>query len=259
MPEGDTIWRTAASLRSGLEGKRIVAARPDAIKRLVGSTVIAVEPVGKHLLIRFDSGLALHSHMRMRGAWHLYRPGERWRRPDWQLKAMLETEGVVAVCFAAPIVELVRNTAPAVGHLGPDILTDAWLVSDVIGRTRSLAPVAVGELLLDQRVTAGIGNVYRCEALWQRGVNPWTSSGDLSDGDLAALFETARAAMRSNLGGGFARRFPGYGSAAVHGRGRRPCPRCGTPIRVRAQGEHARLTYWCPACQPVSESKVDRH
>ncbi len=78
-----------------------MAVRPDAIKRLVGSTVIAVEPVGKHLLIRFDSGLALHSHMRMRGAWHLYRPGERWRRPDWQLKAMLETDGVVAVCFAA--------------------------------------------------------------------------------------------------------------------------------------------------------------
>src|SRR6185437_5063914 len=83
MPEGDTIWRTATMLRTGLEGKRIVAARPDAFKRLAGSSVTAVEPVGKHLLIRFDSGLALHSHMRMRGAWHLYRRGDRWRRPEW--------------------------------------------------------------------------------------------------------------------------------------------------------------------------------
>lgn len=250
MPEGDTIWRTAAALRSGLQGKRVVAARPDAIKRLVGSTVIAVEPVGKHLLIRFDSGLAVHSHMRMRGAWHLYRPGERWRRPEWQVKALLETEDAVAVCFGAPIVELVRNTATSVGHLGPDILEVDWTVADVVSRARALGPVAVGELLLDQRVTAGIGNVYRCEALWHRGVNPWTSSAALPDEDLAALYETARQAMRANLRGGFERRFPGYGRGAVHGRGRRPCPRCGTPINVRAQGEHARLTYWCPVCQP---------
>src|SRR5512135_820178 len=254
MPEGDTIWRTASLLRSGLEGKRIVAARPAVLARLAGSSVTAVEPVGKHLLIRFDSGLALHSHMRMRGAWHLYRPGERWRRPEWQLKALLETEDVVAVCFAAPVVELVRNPAPALGHLGPDILAGDWPAAEVVARARSLGPAAVGELLLDQRVTAGIGNVYRCEALWQRRVNPWTSSADLTDEDLAALFETARQAMRSNLRGGIGRRFPGYGKGAVHGRGRRPCPRCGTLITVRAQGEHARLTYWCPACQPAPKA-----
>jgi endonuclease-8 len=258
MPEGDTIWRTAATLRSGLEGKRVVGARPDALKRLVGSTITAVEPVGKHLLIRFDSGLSLHSHMRMRGTWHMYRPGERWRRPEWQLKAMLHTGDVVAVCFAAPVVELVRNTTTSVGHLGPDILADGWTAREVVARARSLAPLAVGELLLDQRVTAGIGNVYRCEALWERRVNPWVSSKDLSDEDLAAIFETARRAIRSNLRGGFERRFPGYGKAAVHGRGRRPCQRCGTPIMVRAQGEHARLTYWCPACQPVSDSNRAR-
>ncbi|HEY1419179.1 MAG TPA: DNA-formamidopyrimidine glycosylase family protein [Candidatus Dormibacteraeota bacterium] len=250
MPEGDTIWRTAATLRSGLEGKLITAARPDALKRLAGSTVTAVEPVGKHLLIRFDSGLALHSHMRMRGAWHLYRPGERWRRPEWQLKALLETEDAVAVCFGAPIVALVRNTATSVGHLGPDILDGDWAVADVVSRARALGPVAVGELLLNQRVTAGIGNVYRCEALWHRRVNPWISSTAIPDEDLSALYETAREAMLANLRGGFDRRFPGYGRGAVHGRGSRPCPRCGTPIKVRAQGEHARLTYWCPACQP---------
>ncbi|MGH7763458.1 MAG: Fpg/Nei family DNA glycosylase [Candidatus Dormibacteraceae bacterium] len=252
MPEGDTIWRTAAALRAGLEGKRVTAARPDALRRLAGSTVTAVEPVGKHLLIRFDTGLALHSHMRMRGVWHLYRPGERWRRPDWQLRAMLETEETVAVCFGAPIVELVRNTAGSVRHLGPDILADDWAVAEVVARARTFGSVPIGELLLDQRVAAGIGNVYRCETLWHRRVNPWTSTALLTDDELAPLFETARQAMRANLRGGFERRFPGYGRGAVHGRGRRPCPRCGTPIRVRAQGEHARHTYWCPICQPAS-------
>jgi formamidopyrimidine-DNA glycosylase len=250
MPEGDTIWRTAAALRSRLEGKRVVVARPDALKRLAGSRITAVDPVGKHLVIRFDSGLALHSHMRMRGAWHLYRPGERWRRPEWQLKAMLETEDSVAVCFAAPVVELTRDVRSKVGHLGPDMLADDWSAVEVVARARSLGPVAVGELLLNQRVTAGIGNVYRCEALWQRRINPWTPSVELDDKELIALFDTARQAMRANLGGGIHRRFPGYGKAAVHGRGGRPCRRCGTLIRVRAQGEHARLAYWCPFCQP---------
>lgn len=249
MPEGDTIWRTAAALRSRLLGKRITAARPQALARLAGATVTAVEPVGKHLLIRFDSGLSLHSHMRMRGAWYLHRPGERWRRPEWQLKALLETEDTVAVCFAAPVVELVRDTGPRVGHLGPDILADDWNAAGVVARARALGDREIGEVLLDQRVTAGIGNVYRCEALWHRRVNPWAPVAALDDDALTQLFETAREAMRANLGGGFARRFPGYGRGAVHGRGGRPCPRCGTPIRVRAQGEQARLTYWCPACQ----------
>src|SRR5213594_2267264 len=119
MPEGDTIWRTAATLRTALEGKRLVAARPDALKRLTGTTVTEVRPVGKHLLIRFDNGLAIHSHMRMRGAWHVYKRGEPWRRPTWQLKALLETDDVVAVCFAAPVVDLVRDESTRVGHLGP--------------------------------------------------------------------------------------------------------------------------------------------
>jgi endonuclease VIII len=260
MPEGDTIWRTAAALRARLEGRRVIDAQPAGLKRLVGSTVSAVEPVGKHLLIRFDSGLALHSHMRMRGAWHVYGRGERWRRPAWQLKALLATEDVVAVCFEAPVMELVRDPGARVGHLGPDILAAGWELGEVLSRARSLGMVAVGELLLDQRVTAGIGNVYRCEALWERGVNPWTPSAALDDGQLGALFETARRAMLANLRPGLpagaGRRFPGYGRGAVHGRGGRPCRRCGAPIRVRAQGEHARLTYWCPACQPPATGAV---
>jgi endonuclease-8 len=110
--------------------------------------------------------------------------------------------------------------------------------------------MTAGELLLDQRVTAGIGNVYRCETLWHCRVNPWTSIALLEDSELTSLFETARVAMRANLRFAGARRFPGSGKGAVHGRAGRPCPRCGAAVKVRALGEHARLAFWCPACQP---------
>lgn len=249
MPEGDTIFRTAERLRDALQGKRVVNARPDRLRRLAGTTVSDVQPIGKHLMIRFDNGLALHTYMRMRGVWQVYSRGQRWSRPEWQLRALLETEDLVAACFSAPVVELVRDEATRVGHLGPDILGSDWDVDAVVKRARRLGSVPVGELLLDQRVTAGIGNVYRCEALWQRKVNPWKRTGDLSDEELAGLFEVARHAMLANLEGGFSRRFPGYGRGAVHGRAGRPCPRCGTLIKARGQGEQARVAYWCPKCQ----------
>jgi endonuclease-8 len=256
VPEGDTIFRTAGTLRAALAGKRLIAARPDRLKRLAGATVTDVKAVGKHLVIRFDNGLAIHSHMRMQGAWHVYRSGERWRRPEWQAKALLETGDMTAVCFSAPVIDLIRDEEPALGHLGPDILADDWSVEQVVAGARRHGEQAIGEVLLDQRVTAGIGNVYRCEALWHERINPWTPCSDLDDERLRAVFETAREAMRSNLGPSWQRRFPGYGKGAVHGRGGRPCPRCGTPIKVRAQGEHARLTYWCPACQPGTPARV---
>jgi len=249
MPEGDTIFRTAEKLRQALQGKRVVSARPDQLKRLAGASVSDVQPVGKHLMIRFDNGLTLHTHMRIRGVWQVYPRGQKPGRPDWQLKAILETDEMVAACFAAPLVELIRDESSHVGHLGPDILGDDWDVASVVQRARSFGPAAIGEVMLDQRVTAGIGNVYRCEALWQRKVNPWKPADQLTDEELASLFEVARLAMRANLGGNLRRRFPGYGGGAVHARGGRPCPRCGTLIKVRALGEHARLAYWCPACQ----------
>jgi endonuclease-8 len=249
VPEGDTIWRAAATLRAALQGRRLTIAKPDRLKRLAGAMVVDVKAVGKHLIIRFDNGLAVHSHMRMQGAWHVYRKGERWRRPEWQAKALLETEDSVAVCFSPPVVDLIRDEEPKVGHLGPDILRDDWKVEEVVANARRTDGKAIGEVMLDQRVTAGIGNVYRCEALWHERVNPWSGERELTDEQLKALFETAREAMLANLGQDFKRRFPGYGRGAVHGRAGRPCPRCGTRIEFRAQGEHARMTYWCPACQ----------
>ncbi len=251
MPEGDTIWRTAETLRAALHDKRIADAKPDTLKRFQGRTVTDVKPVGKHLLIRFDNGLAIHSHMRMQGAWHVYETGQRWRRPQWQAKALLQTEdGTQAVCFSAPIIEIVKDENTKLGHLGPDILTDEWSIEEVVANARKSNNNAktIGELLLDQRVTAGIGNIHRCEALWQRRTNPFKPTKDLTDDDLKQIFETARQNMQRNLHTTdtttTARSRP-----AVHARAGRPCPRCGTRIQVRAQGEQARLVYWCPACQ----------
>lgn len=243
MPEGDTIWRTAEMLRAVLDGKTIASARPDTLKRFAGRTVTEVKPVGKHLLIRFDNGLAIHSHMRMQGAWHVYKNGERWRRPRWQAKALLETtDGTQAVCFSAPIIDLVKDETTKLGHLGPDILTPEWSAEEVIARARKQPATPIGVLLLDQRVTAGIGNIWRCETLWLQKTSPFKQTSELTDDELKQLFQTARQTMLENLPSGRHRN-------AVHGRGGRPCPRCGSRIQVKAQGEQARLVYWCPKCQ----------
>ncbi len=276
MPEGDTIWRTAAGLRERVGGRTVGAARPARLEALVGQTLEAVEPLGKHLLMRFSGGWTLHSHMRMTGSWHVYPTGERWRRPRHLARAVLTFDDCEAVCFAAPVLELVREgrehvpgvptksrgstlLAPPgvpggadfvgwVRHLGPDVLADDFPLDRVVARARSVGPVALGELLLDQRVCSGIGNVYKCETLWRLRLDPWRSSGELSDGELADVFGAARSDMRENLGRSAPRRFGGR-PGAVHGRRGRPCPRCGTPVRSRLQGPEARITYWCPGCQ----------
>jgi endonuclease-8 len=255
VPEGDTIWRSAAALRGRLQGRTLTAVRPEALGRLRGRELQAVEPMGKHLLMRFSGGWTLHSHMRMTGSWHLYRPGERWRRPGRFAKAVLDFDDWLAVCFSAPVLELVRDERVSVGHLGPDLLAGDFPVETVVARARAAGPHALGELLLDQRVCCGIGNVYKCEALWQLRLDPWQSSGDLDDETLKRLFETARSLMGRNIAPGatLQRNFPGSGRAAVHGRRGRPCPRCGVSIDSRQQGEHGRWTYWCPRCQNSAE------
>ncbi|HXA28908.1 MAG TPA: DNA-formamidopyrimidine glycosylase family protein [Candidatus Angelobacter sp.] len=247
MPEGDTIWRSAAALRRRLEGHTVQSATPaTALGRLSGHRITAVDPVGKHLFIRFDNGLSLHSHMRMHGAWHLYAPGERWRRPEHMARAVLQTDDTVAVCFLAPVIELVKDDSNSVGHLGPDVLAPGFDAAAVVARARAGRFDTLGEVLLDQRVCAGIGNIHRCNSLWQLRLDPWRRVADTDDDTLRRLFTTARDRIRRSA---VARGF--VAAPAVHGRGGRPCPRCGTAIAVRAQGEHARLTYWCPLCQGV--------
>ena len=250
MPEGDTIWRTAAALRRRIVGKSVRDARPASIARLKGHRLEAVEPNGKHLVMQFEGGIALHSHMRMTGAWHLYRVGERWRQPERRATAVLSFDGVVAVCFAAPIMELVRDARQPVAHLGPDILVDPFDLDEVIRRARRSEIPTLGELLLEQRVCAGIGNIYKCESMWVLRLDPWMQPAALDDESLGKLYLTARDLMRRNLVTPIARQ-----RHAVHGKGGRPCPRCGTPIRIRAQGLQARLTYFCPRCQAQTKGQ----
>ena len=253
MPEGDTIWRTAAALRRQIAGKVVTEARPAWIGRLKGRRVESIEPNGKHLVMQFEGGLVLHSHMRMTGAWHLYRLGERWRQPERRATAVLSFDDVVAVCFTAPTMELVRDARQPVAHLGPDILVDPFDLHQVIRRARRSEAPSLGELLLEQRVCAGIGNIYKCESLWGLRLDPWMRPAELDDERLRRLYVTARDLMRRSLVTPIARQ-----RHAVHGRGGQPCPRCGTPIRIRAQGHQARLTYFCPRCQGMSAASAKR-
>jgi endonuclease-8 len=243
MPEGDTIWRTAAALQQRLSGKVVESAWPDRIGRLGGRRLLRVEPQGKHLMMHFEDRWVLHSHMRMTGSWHLYTPGQRWRKPRHFARAVLRFEDAEAVLFSAPVLELLRDPAARTGHLGPDILVDPFDVDEVVRRARASDLRALGELLLEQRVCAGIGNIYKCESLWIQRLDPWRSQDELSDDELRQLYLVARRLMREALQGRAPRR------RAVHARGGRPCPRCGVPVRVRAQGAGGRLTYHCPGCQ----------
>ena len=160
MPEGDTLWRTANALRPRLAGKPLLEASPDAFSRLVGRTVTAVDTNGKHLLIHVEGGLVIHSHLRMTGSWHLYRPGERWRKPARLAKLVLANRDTVAVLFNAPLVELLREkeVPRELGHLGPDILAPTLDLEEILRRARAAGDRPLGELLLDQRVSAGIGS-----------------------------------------------------------------------------------------------------
>ncbi|MDQ6919262.1 MAG: hypothetical protein M3Z98_07880 [Candidatus Dormibacteraeota bacterium] len=245
MPEGDTIWRTANALRPRLTGKRLTEVSPERFRSLEGATVTAVEANGKHLLIRFDSGLVLHTHMRMTGAWHLYRPGESWRKPSRLASVVLNNADTVAVLFSAPVVELVREKEAArdLAHLGPDILAPEFDLGEVLVRARASARQPLGELLLDQRVAAGIGNIYKCESLWRLRLDPWRAASQLSDEELAELYREVRVLMSSALHGRF--------RPAIHGKTGRSCPRCDGRIACRNQGDQARFTYFCPTCQGV--------
>ncbi|MGH2446710.1 MAG: Fpg/Nei family DNA glycosylase [Candidatus Limnocylindria bacterium] len=267
MPEGDTIFRTADVLRAALGGRRITAARaqptpglrrvPD-LSRLIGSSVVSVEARGKHLLIGFDIGLTLRSHLRMTGSWHRYRPGERWRRPRQEASAVLETAESVAVAFNTPVVELLTDADLARSHalreLGPDLLSRLFDADEALRRLRDRGREQLGNALLDQRAVAGIGNVYKSEVAFLERLDPWAPVSTFAVGELRAALLTARRLLQANTGGGGRvttdRRSRGE-ALWVYGRAGRPCRRCGTPVRGDRQGELARRTYWCPRCQPA--------
>jgi endonuclease VIII len=254
VPEGDTLVRTAAGLRPYLLGQRVTAASarqpgPQA-HRLVGATVTAVEAHGKNLLIRFDTGLEIRTHLRMLGSWHRYRPGEPWRRPAARARLVIEVPGSVAVCFDAPVVELFETRTeaihPSLSRLGPDLLKAPIDVDEAIRRLRdpSRADMPIAVALLDQRALAGIGNEVKNEILWRAGVSPFVRVADVED---VTLRELVRLAVEVLGEGARTGRRPGH----VYRRSGRPCPRCGAIVRVEHQGaDLPRLTFWCPRCQP---------
>lgn len=261
MPEGDTVHLAAQRLHAALAGA--VLTRTDfrvprlATIDLAGSRVAAVTAHGKHLFLRLDPGKILHSHLRMDGAWHLYRPGERWRGPAWQVRAILETAEWVAVGFRLPVLELLSLARAAVlrARLGPDPLGEDWDPAEVARRLAAAAGRTISDALLDQRIVAGIGNVYRCEICFLRGLYPWASVEAVPD--LPGLARLIGRLFQANRGRadhvttGDPR--PGR-HHWVYGRGNLPCRRCGDLIRKRDASpgpDGERVTYWCPTCQPA--------
>ena len=272
MPEGDSLVRVAVALRPHLTGRTVTLARArlpgPAIARVVGQRIASVDTAGKNLLIRFDSGLEIRTHLGLHGSWHRYRPGEAWRRPASRAALVLEVPGAVAVCFDAPVVELLETRTEAVhpplAGLGPDLLAPKPDLREVRRRMQMAASAsrAIGEALLDQRVVAGIGNVYKSEVLFVERINPFRLVSSLDDDTIERIIEAARRLMVANVQPGAAAtrtttRDPRTGARLaptalwVYGRAGRPCHRCGTLILSAAQGtERPRTTYWCPKDQP---------
>jgi endonuclease-8 len=272
MPEGDTIYRTARTLQRALAGH--VVARFESVlpaltrvaedRPVVGRSVESVSSRGKHLLITLTGDLILHTHMRMNGSWHLYRPGERWQRPRDDMRLLIATDTFVAVGFNVPVAEwlsardLARHRELAL--LGPDPLAAAFDPSEVLTRLRTLASTAIGDALLNQRAIAGVGNVLKSEILFVAGVHPFAPVASLDDAAVAQVIDVARELLTANvlepsqaLNAGFGRRTTRSMNPAaklwVYSRGGKPCRRCGALIQARKTGLDARITFWCPRCQ----------
>lgn len=259
MPEGDTVWRACKRLDQALGGQELT--RTDfrvptlATTDLSGQQVLEVVAKGKHLLMRLSNGVTIHSHFRMDGSWHLYRPGESWKGgPDHQVRAVLETIGWVAVGYRLPVLELVATVAEdtVVGHLGPDLLSADFDRDLALTNLAADPERTISEALLDQRNLAGIGNFYRTEVCFLLGLHPWRTVASV---DLGAVVDLNRRLMKANLRHaaqvttGVDR--PGQ-RAYVFERPGKPCRRCRTTIRTAPIGEppRERVSYWCPTCQP---------
>lgn len=268
MPEGDTVHLTAKRLRAALSGHPLVRGElrhPQLVEHdLAGRTVLDVGSVGKHLFTRFDDGRSLHSHLRLDGSWHLYRPGVPWQRPAHQARAVLETSERTAVGFNLHDLELLPTAEEdrLVGHLGPDLLDPAWgdeHAAEALRRFTARGESELGLVLLEQRVMAGVGNLYKTEVCFLLGLSPWTLARDVPDP--AAAIDLARTLLLRNADrpqqsttGELARGRQTW----VYDRGGQRCRRCGARIRTAKQGEgvHARVTSWCPTCQPGPAPRV---
>jgi len=280
MPEGDTVWRAARQLHSALAGQ--VLTRSDfrvpryATTDLAGRAVHEAVPRGKHLLIRVDGGITVHTHLKMDGIWRIrpvpgsgtaagagsgsrtgarFRSGSGYSLSDHRIRLILANQRWQAVGYRLGIVEVLatKNEHRVVGHLGPDLLGPDWDAAEAVRRLAADPARTAGEAILDQRNLAGIGNVYKSEVLFLRGIHPWRPIGDVPD--LPGLVELARRMLEDNkeridrvLTGSDARGEKTW----VYGRRHEACRRCGTPVRSGELGPvtEERITYWCPHCQP---------
>jgi endonuclease VIII len=279
MPEGDTIFRAAATLHRVLAGKTVTRFESvfPALTRIaddhpiVGRTVESVAARGKHLLMAFSGDLVLHTHMRMNGSWHVYPAGARWQRPARDMRVLVGTVQAVAVGFNVPVAELLstRELArhQALQSLGPDLLAGTNSLSegafdraDAIRRIRERGRDAIADVLLNQRVVAGIGNMFKSEILFLSGIHPFVAVSTLSDNDVERLIDVAREVMAANvmarsqtlstaIGRRTTRSLDPDAKLWVYGRNGKPCRRCGAIVQAKKTGLDARLTYWCPGCQ----------
>jgi endonuclease-8 len=255
VPEGDTVWLTARRLHEALAGQ--VLTRSDfrvpryATADLSGQQVTEALARGKHLLIRTGNGLTIHTHLKMDGFWRVS-PASARLTESYKIRLILANDRWQAAGYLLGITEVLPTASEdqVTGHLGPDLLGPDWDAAAAVGRLARDADKPIGEALLDQRNLAGIGNVYKSELLFLRGVSPWLPVGDVKDlnrmADLARRLLDANKARSGHITTGDTT--PGR-QHWVYGRGGSPCRRCGTLIRKRADGGD-RITFWCPACQP---------
>ncbi|HVW76283.1 MAG TPA: DNA-formamidopyrimidine glycosylase family protein [Alloacidobacterium sp.] len=276
MPEGDTIFRSARALNRALAGEKVTAFQSiyaqlvavDDNAPLAGRMVERVEARGKWLLIYFSGDLILLTHMLMHGSWHIYRRGERWKRPYRHMRILISTENFEAVAFEVPVAEfhtarsLERHTS--VPKLGPDVLTQAFDEDEAAKRLRALPDEEVANALMDQRVIAGVGNVFKSEICFACCIHPFRKVATLTTHEVRCLLDTARKQLAVNVlesstdgpvtyaGGRRTRSTMDEGARLwVYRRKGKPCRRCGTAILMQKQGPGARSTYWCPECQPI--------
>jgi endonuclease-8 len=257
MPEGDTIAYAANRIRPVLEGyvpDRITTPqRRHALdrwpERLAGRTVTKIDTLGKHLFVRFEGELVLHSHLGMSGAWRVYETGRRWRRSPRRAWIVIASRGHEVVEFDGPLLELMTEGRTRfdrrLAGLGPDVLAAEFETERFVRAIRSDDQTrTIGDALLDQRNVAGIGNIWKAEGCWEAAIDPWRRLGSVPDPEVTAIIDAIRPRMSLS-----AREGALTIDARVYARAGRPCPRCGTVIVANGQGDANRTTYWCPGCQ----------
>ena len=271
MPEGDTLHHAAKRVGAALVGRDIVAIEAPHPRhhfdrwpeRLAGRGVRQVDARGKHLFVRFEGDLTLHSHLRMGGRWSVFGRGQRWTRSPRRAWLVMRTPDHEVVQFDGPVLELMTDSRTRfdlrLAALGPDILAESFDEQDFLRRLREDDPArGIGDALLDQRILAGIGNVWKSEACFMAGVDPWRRTADVGDEEALQVVRGARPLMQlsAERGGRIVTRYPGNVRKPrpdedrwVYDRAGMPCRRCGTRIRSRGQGDGNRTTFWCPSCQ----------